>query len=82
MNDTALLAVMQAKLAVDAKPSRLADQLVWEVEGIAAELGLPTRVTYNLLRTGVLPAKKVGAKWCSSRSALHKHFAAVLGETA
>ena len=32
-----------------AKP--LASELIWEVEGIAAELGLPTRVVYNLLRT-------------------------------
>jgi hypothetical protein len=63
-----------------AKP--LASELVWEVEGIAAELGLPTRVAYNLLRTRALPGQKVGGKWCSSRSALRKHFAAVLGEVA
>jgi hypothetical protein len=63
-----------------AKP--LAAELVWEVEGIAAELGLPTRVVYNLLRTRALPGQKVGGEWCSSRSALRKHFAAVLGEVA
>jgi len=63
-----------------AKP--LADELVWEVEGIAEEVGLPVRVTYNLLRTRALPGQKVGGKWCSSRSALRKHFAAVLGEVA
>jgi hypothetical protein len=63
-----------------AKP--LAAELVWEVEGIAAELGLPVRVTYNLLRTRALPGQKVGGKWVSTRSALRNHFKAVLGEVA
>jgi hypothetical protein len=70
----------QPPIAKAATP--LASDLIWEVEGIAAELGLPTRVAYNLLRTRALPGQKVGGKWCSSRSALHKHFAAVLGEVA
>ena len=61
---------------------RLASELVWGTEGIAEEVGIPVRVAYNLLRTGVLPAQKVGGKWCSSRSVLRKHFAAVLGEVA
>jgi hypothetical protein len=61
---------------------RLASELVWGTEGIAEEVGIPVRVAYNLLRTGVLPAQKVGGKWCSSRSALRKHFAGVLGEVA
>ena len=60
----------------------LASDLIWEVEGIAEEVGLPVRVAYHLLRTRVLPGQKVGGKWCSSRSALRKHFAAVLGEVA
>ena len=60
----------------------LADELIWEVEGIGAELGLPTRVAYNLLRTGALPGQKVGGKWVSTRSALRNHFKAVLGEVA
>ena len=49
---------------------------------ITEEVGLPVRITYHLLRTGVLPGEKIGGKWCSSRSALHKQFAAVLGEVA
>jgi hypothetical protein len=61
---------------------RLATELVWGTEAIASEVGIPVRVAYNLLRTGVLPAQKIGGKWCSSRSALRKHFAAVLGEGA
>jgi hypothetical protein len=63
-----------------AKP--LASELVWEVEGIAAELGLPTRVAYNLLRTRALPGQKVGGKWCSSRSALRDCFKQIISESA
>jgi hypothetical protein len=66
--------------ATPAKP--LASDLLWGTEGIAEEVGLPERVTYHLLRTGVLPGQKIGGKWCSSRSALRQHFAAVLGEVA
>jgi hypothetical protein len=57
----------------------LADELIWQVADIAAELGLPTRVAYNLLKTRALPAQKVGGKWCTSRSALRGRFKAVLG---
>ena len=60
----------------------LASDLRWGTEAIAEEVGLPERVAYHLLRTGVLPGQKIGGKWCSSRSALRKHFAGVLGEGA
>jgi hypothetical protein len=70
----------RAPTVTPAKP--LASDLIWEVEGIAEEVGLPVRVAYHLLRTRVLPGRKIGGKWCSSRSALRKHFAAVLGEVA
>jgi hypothetical protein len=53
----------------------LAHDLIWEVAAISAELGLPARVVYNLLRTRALPAQKVGGKWCTSRSALRGRFA-------
>jgi hypothetical protein len=66
-----------------AKPTRLADDLIWEVSEIAAEIGLPTRVAYNMLRTGKLPAQKCAAKWVTSRAALRKHFASIVaGEVA
>jgi hypothetical protein len=61
-----------------AKPPRLADDLLWEVTEIAAEIGLPPRVALNLLRTGKLPAQKCGAKWVTTRAALRKHFATVI----
>ena len=59
-----------------AKP--LDSELIWEAEGIGAEIGLPTRVAYNLLRTGALPGQKVGGKWCSSRSALRDCFKQII----
>lgn len=63
---------------VTANPPRLADDLIWEISEIAAEIGLPPRVAYNLLKTGKLPAQKCGAKWVASRAALRKHFATVI----
>ncbi len=52
----------------------LADDLVWEVKPIAKVIGRTPRATYHLLENGRLPAKKVGNRWCSSRSALRKFF--------
>jgi hypothetical protein len=63
-----------------AKP--LASELIWEASGVGAELGLPTRVAYNLLRKGALPGQKVGGKWCSSRSALRHCFKQIISESA
>jgi hypothetical protein len=74
------VAAAQAPTVVPAKP--LASELIWGVDAVAEEVGLPVRVAYHLLKKGVLPGQKIGGKWCSSRSALHKQFAAVLGEVA
>ena len=71
------VAAAEAPTITPAKP--LAADLIWQIDQIAEEVGLPVRVAYHLLRTGVLPGRKIGGKWCSSRSALRKHFAGVLG---
>jgi hypothetical protein len=57
----------------------LAGELLWEVADIAAELGLPERAAYHLLRTRALPARKIGGKWVSSRAGLRRCFAPILG---
>jgi hypothetical protein len=75
-----IVAAAEAPTVAPAKP--LASELIWGVEAVAVEVGLPVRVAYHLLRTGVPPGQKIGGKWCSSRSALHKQFAAVLGDVA
>jgi hypothetical protein len=53
----------------------LADDLIWEVNPIAKEIGRTPRQTFHMLETGKLPAKKIGGRWCSTRSALRRHFA-------
>jgi hypothetical protein len=60
----------------------LGSDLLWEVDAIAAELGLTARTAYHMLKTGQLPAKKIAGKWCSSRSALRNHFSSVISEVA
>ncbi len=61
----------------------LATDLVWEVKPIAEAIGRTPRQAYHLLETGRLPARKVGGRWCASRSGLRKFFAAVVnGEVA
>jgi len=53
----------------------LGNDLIWGVAGIAAEIGRNQRQTFHMLENEKLPAKKVGGRWCSSRSALRQHFA-------
>ena len=48
----------------------LAGDLLWEVAPIAHAIGRTPRQTHYLLSKGVLPAKKVGGRWVSSRKAL------------
>ncbi len=50
--------------------------LVWEVEGIGREIRQTPRQTANMLARGLLPAKKVGQRWCASRTALREFFMA------
>jgi hypothetical protein len=59
--------------------SPLADDLIWGVKAIAAELDRTERQTYHLLTTGQLPAQLVGGRWVASRSGLRQRFAQVLG---
>jgi len=55
----------------------IGDDLVWEVSGIAGEIGRTKRQTHHLLDTNALPARKVGGRWCASRKALRAFFATV-----
>jgi hypothetical protein len=51
------------------------DDLVWGAPGIAVEIGRTERQAIHLLTTGKLPAKKIGGRWVSRRSALRALFA-------
>jgi hypothetical protein len=61
----------------------LGSDLVWGVTSIAKEINRNPRQTFHLLENGRLPAKKVGGRWCASRTGLQKFFAnLVAGEVA
>lgn len=49
--------------------------LLWGAAAIAAALGRTRRQTFHLLETGAIPARRVGGRWCASRTALEAHFA-------
>lgn len=48
--------------------------IVWEVKNIAAVIGQTERQTYHLLNAGLLPAKKIGDRWVSTRTKLIEHI--------
>lgn len=48
--------------------------LVWGAEDIAKVIGRSARVTFHLLTTGAIPAKKVGGRWVAERGKLLSFF--------
>jgi hypothetical protein len=59
------------ELPYDQDPS----DIVWRAEAIAKLIGRRTRDVYHLLETGRLKgARKVGGRWCITRSALFANF--------
>ena len=54
-------------------PNEILD-LVWEVGGIGKVIRRTPRQTINLLQQGMLPARKIGNRWCASRAALVEFF--------
>lgn len=49
-------------------------ELIWGAEEIAKIIGRSQRVTFHLLTTGALPAKKVGGRWVAERGKLIAFF--------
>jgi hypothetical protein len=65
------------------KPEEIGLDLLWGMSSIAEELGLNRRQAYYLLESGVVAgARKVGGRWCASRSGLRRNFAALLAGNA
>jgi len=64
----------------DSEPN--ANDLLWEVGPISAEVGLSERRTFYLLEKGLLPGRKIGRKWVSSRAALREALAMPLARKA
>ncbi len=52
----------------------LSGDLCWGADAIAKEIGRSRQATFHLLAIGELPAKKVGGRWCASRSRLKALF--------
>lgn len=48
--------------------------LIWGAEDIAKIIGRSARVTFHMLTTGAIPAKKVGGRWVVERSKLIAFF--------
>lgn len=49
-------------------------ELVWGAEEIAKIIGRSPRVTFHLLTTGAIPARKVGGRWVAERGKLIAFF--------
>lgn len=48
--------------------------LIWGAEAIAKVIGRTPRVTFHLLASGSIPAKKVGDRWVAERGKLIAFF--------
>lgn len=49
-------------------------QLIWGADEIAKVIGRTPRVTFHLLTTDAIPAKKVGGRWVAERNKLLAFF--------
>ena len=48
--------------------------VLWGAEEIGKAIGRTPKQTYRLLESGLIPAKKISARWVSNRSALRRAF--------
>ena len=48
--------------------------LVWGGAAIGQAIGVSPRPAFYLLENGLIPAKKVGTRWCATREDLRRHF--------
>ncbi len=46
-------------------------RLTYTVDEVAAVLGIGRSVAYQYVRTGVIPAERIGRRWLVSRKRLH-----------
>jgi hypothetical protein len=48
--------------------------ILWGAEEIGEFIGRSARMTFHMLSNGELPGRKVGGRWCASRSKLVEFF--------
>ena len=63
-----------ANTAPASDPSSLKTEIIWGAKAIGQEINRSERQASYLLENGQLPAKKVGGRWCSTRTALRGFF--------
>ena len=51
-------------------PNNESPDLVWGCAAIAKAIGRSQRATFHLLENELLPARRVGGRWCASRRKL------------
>jgi len=56
-----------------------APDLIWGCSAIVKAIGQSERATFHLLKKRLLPAKRIGGRWCASR---RKLLAALTGDEA
>ena len=47
-------------------------EFLWGAARIGKAIGLNPNVTFNLLRDGQIPARKIGGRWVSERNVLRR----------
>jgi hypothetical protein len=65
---------MKAEKTGAARASRNDIRIVWGAAAIGRVVNLSPRQAFYLLEKGLLPAQKVGARWCADERALQAHF--------
>jgi hypothetical protein len=50
------------------------DAPLWGARAIAQEIGRSLPATFNLLEQGLLPARRIGHHWCTTRRRLREFF--------
>jgi len=60
--------------SVSESVSDLAADILTGAEAIGKEIGENRRKTFYLLSRGLIPGRKQGGAWISTRSALRKHY--------
>ena len=52
-----------------------APDLIWGAEAIGREINRSARQTFYLLEQGLIPGRKIGNQWTSTRRQLRQHVA-------
>jgi hypothetical protein len=57
-------------MADETRQTKQDDTIIWGADRIGREIGLDRAATYHLLARNLLPARRIGRRWVSSRTRL------------